>query len=647
MIPRETVSAILETVRIDEVIAEYVPLKKRGVNLIGLCPFHNEKTPSFTVSPSKGIYKCFGCGVGGSAVNFIMEHEHYSYPEALKHLAKKYSIDIEEEEMTPEMQQEQNERESQYVVTNFAQDYFIEQLHNTKEGQTIGLSYFKERGFTDETIEKFKLGYCPDGWDAFTKTAREEGYKLKYLEETGLTKSKGDKHYDGFRGRVIFPIHNLSGRAIGFGGRTLKKEDKIPKYVNTHDCDIYHKSKVLYGIFFSKKSIIENDNCYLVEGYTDVISMHQAGIENVVASSGTSLTQEQIRLVRRYTKNITILYDGDPAGIKASFRGIDLVLEEGMNVKVVLFPDGDDPDSYARKKEAEELNTFITSNAKDFIMFKTGLLQEDTEGDPIGNAKLIRDIVSSIALIPDHIARSLYVKECSKNLDVSERALLSELNKVRRSNVKRRRQAEPVEESPIISEDFHPKQFETTETCEYQEKDIIRLLLNYGSEKIWVDVQDENEELKQEEVKAGAYLINELLMDDIGFENPLYAKVFEEFATALSDDKELPTQHFTSHEDEELSKLAIDLISHKYELHSWAKHNIPVTTEIQKLKRAVRGAVYALKTKKIAMMIMENQKKMKETHQSGGDVAGLQKKQTKLDDIKQKLSAVPGRVILK
>ena len=318
-----------------------------------------------------------------------------------------------------------------------------------------------------------------------------------------------------------------------------------------------------------------------------------------------------------------------------------------MNVKVVLFPDGDDPDSYARKTESEELNAFITSNARDFIMFKTGLLKEDTEGDPIGTAKLIHDIVSSIALIPDHIARSLYVKECSKNLEVSERALLSELNKVRRSNVKRKRQAEPVEESPIISEDFHPKQFETTETCEYQEKDIIRLLLNYSSEKIWIDVKDENEELKQEEVTAGSYLINELLMDDIGFENPVYAKLFEEFATALSDGKELPTQHFTNHEDEQLRTLAIDLISHKYELHKWAEHNIPVTTEKQKLKKAVRGAVYALKTKKILLMIMENQRKMKEMHKSGGNVAGLLKKQTKLDGIKQKLSAAQGRVVLK
>jgi DNA primase len=386
LIPKDTIQTIIETARIEEVVGEFVHLRKRGVNYVGLCPFHNEKTPSFTVSPAKGIYKCFGCGKAGNSVNFIMEHEHYTYPEALKFLAKKYNIEVEEEEQTPEQIQQLNERESLYAVTEFARKFFTEQLLNTDEGKSIGLSYFKERDFTDKTIDEFQLGYSPDRWDAFTKAAKENGYEKQFLVKTGLTIDKDGKHFDRFRARVIFPIHNLTGRVIGFGGRILKKDDKKAKYVNSPESEIYNKSKVLYGIYFAKNEIIKKDNCFLVEGYTDVISLFQAGIKNVVASSGTSLTTGQIRLIKRYTPNITILYDGDAAGLKASFRGIDMILEQGMNVKVVLFPEGEDPDSYARTHRSVEVEDYITSQAKDFIRFKTSVLLEETQNDPVKKA---------------------------------------------------------------------------------------------------------------------------------------------------------------------------------------------------------------------------------------------------------------------
>ncbi|MCK4408075.1 MAG: DNA primase, partial [Bacteroidales bacterium] len=403
MISPETISAIFETARIEEVIGDFVNIKKRGVNYIGLCPFHNEKTPSFTVSPSKGIYKCFGCGKGGNSVNFIMEHERYSYPEALKYLAKKYNIEIEEEEQTPEQLQALDEQEGLYFVSTFAQKYFTENLFKKDEGKAIGLTYFKERDFTESTIKKFQLGYGIDKWDDFTQQALSSGYKIDYLIKTGLTISKENKHYDRFRGRVLFPIHNLSGKVIGFGGRILSSEKSKAKYVNSPESDIYNKSKVLYGIYFSRNAIINKNNCFLVEGYTDVISLHQAGIENVVASSGTSLTTDQIKLIKRYTPNITILYDGDEAGVKASFRGIDMILEEGMNVRIVLFPEGEDPDSYARNNHASEVQEFISKKAEDFISFKTNLLIKETKNDPIKKAALIKEIVKTIALIPDGI----------------------------------------------------------------------------------------------------------------------------------------------------------------------------------------------------------------------------------------------------
>ena len=432
MIRRDTIQTIIETARIEEVIGDFVSLKKRGSNYVGLCPFHNEKTPSFSVSPSKGIYKCFGCGKAGNVVNFVMEHEHYNYPEALKYLAKRYGIEVEEEEMTPEMKQELDERESMFAVNDFVTRHLHQNLMETDEGKSIGLSYLKERDFLEATIEKFQLGYALDKRDDYSKHAIKHGYKKEVLVKTGLTIDKNDLLIDRFRGRVIFPIHNLTGKVIGFGGRILSSEKSTAKYINSPDSDIYNKSKVLYGIYFARNAIVKQDNCYLVEGYTDVISLHQAGIENVVASSGTSLTVDQIKLIKRYTPNITILYDGDPAGIKASFRGIDLILEQGMNVKIVLFPEGEDPDSYARSHRTSEVQEFIKKQATDFIKFKTNLMMGETTGDPTGRASLIKEIVNTIAQIPDGINRAVYIKECSTELDIPEQTLMNELNKTLR-----------------------------------------------------------------------------------------------------------------------------------------------------------------------------------------------------------------------
>jgi len=481
VIPRDTINTIIETARVEEVVGDFVTLRKRGVNMIGLCPFHNEKTPSFTVSPAKGIYKCFGCGKAGNSVNFVMEHEHYTYPEALKFLAKKYNVEVEEEEQTPEQIKELNEKESLFAVSAFAQKFFTDQLFNSEEGKSIGLSYFKNRDLLEHTIEQFQLGYSPNSWDAFTKHALKNGFNLEYLVKSGLTIDKNGNQFDRFSGRVIFPIHNLSGRVIGFGGRILKSEERKAKYVNSPESDIYSKSQVLYGIYYAKNAIIKKDNCYLVEGYTDVISLFKAGFENVVASSGTSLTTDQIRLIKRYTPNITILFDGDEAGLKASFRGIDMILEQGMNVKVVMFPQGEDPDSYVRSHRSIEVEEFLATNSKDFIQFKTNILLKDAKKDPVKRAGLIKEIVQSIALIPDQIIRSVYVRECSVMMEMAEQTLMNELNKNLRKKFKQSNQQsfpEQILEAPEIPAE---KQLEVNyNDTEYQEKDVIRLLLNFG-----------------------------------------------------------------------------------------------------------------------------------------------------------------------
>ncbi|MCX6235399.1 MAG: DNA primase [Bacteroidetes bacterium] len=646
MIKPGTIQEILDTTRIEEVIGDFVSLRKRGSNFVGLCPFHNERTPSFNVSATKGIYKCFGCGKAGNAVNFIMEHEHYSYPEALKYLASKYHIQVEEEEQTPESQQAQNEQESLFHITAFAQKYFSDKLLLSEEGKAVGLSYLKERGFREDTITKFQLGYNPDKWDVFTQHAIDNGYKLEYLVKTGLTISTDDgKTYDRFRGRVIFPIHSPTGRITGFGGRIMTADPNKPKYVNSPESEIYNKSKILYGIFFAKNAIISKDVCCLVEGYTDVISMHQAGMENVVASSGTSLTEDQIKLIKRYTRNITIIYDGDPAGIKASFRGIDMILEQGLNVKVVLLPDGEDPDSFVRKNRIAEVEKFVNDNTYDFIIFKTKLLINDASGDPIKKATLIKDIVSSIAKIPDGIFRSVYIKECSAVMDVSEQTLFNELNKILRYNFNKKLNATEREVIPEATE-FTSERQETvdSDTIEYQERDIIRLLLLYG----WKEIPPEGLPDREDEVITVAeFIIHDLIADEISFHNPFYQYIFDQYVLEM-ESKGIPGEKFfTFHPDPNISKLSIDLITTPYELSDhWEKKMIAIKSEKERMRHTVVSSLLAFKAKKVEKLILQTQKEIKEAHDEEESVYLLHKLQN-LNEVSGEINFRLGRVITK
>ena len=571
MIRRDTIQTIIETARIEEVIGDFVSLKKRGSNYVGLCPFHNEKTPSFSVSPSKGIYKCFGCGKAGNVVNFIMEHEHYNYPEALKYLAKRYGIEVEEEEVTPEMQRELDERESMFAVNDFVTRYLHQNLLQTDEGRSVGLSYLKERDFLEATIEKFQLGYALDKRDDYSKHAIQEGYKKEVLVKTGLTIDKNDLLIDRFRGRVIFPIHNLTGKVIGFGGRILSSEKSTAKYINSPDSDIYNKSKVLYGIYFARNAIVKQDNCYLVEGYTDVISLHQAGIENVVASSGTSLTVEQIKLIKRYTPNITILYDGDPAGIKASFRGIDLILEQGMNVKIVLFPEGEDPDSFARSHRTTEVQDFIKKQATDFIRFKTSLMMNETAGDPAGRASLIKEMVNTIAQIPDGINRAVYIKECSTVMDIPEQTLMNELNKTFRKKFSK--QNRPQADIPLPAEKITPVQeqieLDPLDVSGY-EKQIMQFILRFAYNTIMV-----NEDEEDREWQVVDFIIYDFNRDHIKFENPVYNDILKEYALASDEGRRLDDKYFTYHEDQNIVQTVIELLAEPYQLsENWKKYKI-------------------------------------------------------------------------
>ncbi|MCK4639071.1 MAG: DNA primase, partial [Bacteroidales bacterium] len=611
-------------------------------------PFHNEKTPSFTVSPSKGIYKCFGCGKGGNSVNFIMEHERYSYPEALKYLAKKYNIEIEEEEQTPEQLQALDEQEGLYFVSTFAQKYFTENLFKKDEGKAIGLTYFKERDFTESTIKKFQLGYGIDKWDDFTQHALSSGYKLDYLIKTGLTISKENKHYDRFRGRVLFPIHNLSGKVIGFGGRILSSEKSKAKYVNSPESDIYNKSKVLYGIYFSRNAIINKNNCFLVEGYTDVISLHQAGIENVVASSGTSLTTDQIKLIKRYTPNITILYDGDEAGVKASFRGIDMILEEGMNVRIVLFPEGEDPDSYARNNHASEVQEFISKKAEDFISFKTNLLIKETKNDPIKKAALIKEIVKTIALIPDGIYRSVYVKECGSIMNVPEQTLMNELNRILRRKFRDKNKITRPEEAPEQEEYKAEKQIDTDlYEGEFQERDIIRLLLMYGNKEIIFEEINEDNQKIDVPVKVANFIVKDIKSDEIYFQNATYQLIFNEYESAIEKGFIPDEQYFINHADEKISQLTIELISSPYELSpNWLKKRILVKTEKDRLKLLVVSSVLSFKAKKVDKMIIDNQKEIQKASNDEDRII-LQQKHISLKNISRDINRKLSRIIIK
>lgn len=650
MIPRDTINTIIETARVEEVVGDFVTLRKRGVNMIGLCPFHNEKTPSFTVSPAKGIYKCFGCGKAGNSVNFVMEHEHYTYPEALKFLAKKYNVEIEEEEQTPEQIKELNEKESLFAVSAFAQKFFSDQLFNSEEGKSIGLSYFKNRNLREHTIEQFQLGYSPDSWDAFTKHALKNGYNLEYLTKAGLTIDKNGNQFDRFSARVIFPIHNLSGRVIGFGGRILKSEEKKAKYVNSPESDIYSKSQVLYGIYFAKNAIIKKDNCYLVEGYTDVISLFQAGFENVVASSGTSLTTDQIRLIKRYTPNITILYDGDEAGLKASFRGIDMILEQGMNVKVVMFPEGEDPDSFVRSHRSMEVEEFLASNSKDFIQFKTNILLKDAKEDPVKRAGLIKEIVQSIALIPDQIIRSVYVRECSVMMEMAEQTLMNELNKNLRKKFKQSNQQSYPEQFLETSELPAEKQIEVNyNETEYQERDVVRLLLNFGQSEIEFEEIDENKQKIKIPFKVASYIVNVLKADEIEFSNASYQKIFDEYAEFVSNEDIPDEKFFINHSSRKVSATAIDLLTSPYELSDkWEiVARIEVLTEANHLKNAVVHSLFSFKAKKIEQLIAESQQtiKLAEEEERYEEMQELLKKQQELKNISQDINKQLGRVI--
>ncbi len=642
MIDQSTIQRIFDTAQIDEVVSDFVTLRKRGVNFLGLCPFHNEKTPSFTVSPAKGIYKCFGCGKGGNSVNFIMEHEHLDYVGALKYLGKKYHIDIVEEELSPEQEQRKNDRESMMIVNSFAQKYFSEKLLQSEQGIAVGMSYLKQRGFREDIIKKFQVGFCLDNWNAFSDQAVQSGYKKEFLVKTGLSIDKEKGLIDRFKGRVIFPIHSIAGRILGFGGRILTKDPKAAKYLNSPESEVYHKSRILYGIYHAKKSIVQNDKCYLVEGYTDVISFHQAGIENVVASSGTALTADQVRLIKRFSNNMTIIYDGDPAGIKASLRGIDLVLEQELNVKVLLLPEGEDPDSFSKTMGSAELMQYIEKNETDFIVFKTNLLLADAKNDPVKRANLIIDIVRSIAIIPDNIVRSVYIKECSNILNVDERVLYTEINKIKgrlqeeawkneqRSNIELQSREDSIVNQSIIRADNH---------CDLEERALVRLLLNFGKEKLYT-IKDEQGEDK-EVICVGNYIIEELERDELTSVNGAYQQVFDEYLKHKLDPNFDAKTFFRDHTDPKIVQLAADIMSEPYQLSDmWTRKDSYVESEEMKLKEIVPKLVNEYKGKKVRLLIEEVVNEMQEIQKNGDSerLMELMKQKMVLDQIKNTLS---------
>lgn len=606
MIDQATIERILDAAEISEVISDFVTLRKRGVNQLGLCPFHNEKTPSFTVSPAKGIFKCFGCGKGGNSVNFIMEHENLTYPEALKWLAKKFNIEVIEKEETEEQKQQKDDRESMMIVSSYAQKYFTRFLWEENEGRTIGLSYFRERSFRDNILKKFEVGFAPDGKTPFTEAAQKEGYRIDFLEKTGLTIKREDWKRDRFAGRVMFPIHNLAGRVIAFGGRILKEDKKIAKYLNSPESDIYHKSRVLYGIFQAKREISKTDKCYLVEGYTDVLSMHQAGIENVVASSGTALTPDQIRMVKRFTPNITIIYDGDEAGIKASLRGIDLVLEEGMNVKVLLLPQGEDPDSFAKKMGATGYSKYIQENEADFIQFKTRLLLKSTENDPIAKARLISDVIHSVSVIPDTITRSVYIKECSRLLGVNEEILYTEVRKQKSKQTEDFRKKKFREKAKREISKPEPPVVKPTDLS-IEEMEFLRFLLKHCTAPLF-EIEGDNPN-ETEMMSVGEFMIQELETDDLVSKNPLFQKVFYEVNNILDKEKFDTWKHFIHHPDEEISQLATNLLSEKYiESKRWSKAGAFMEKEEDILDVLIPKIVNEYKFRKIKIMQVEIEK---------------------------------------
>lgn len=610
-IPPHIIDEIMQTARIEEVIGEFVQLKRAGSNLKGLSPFTDEKTPSFVVSPAKQIFKCFSTGKGGTAVTFLMEKEHYSYPEALRWLADKYNIAIPEDRpATKEELEAISEKESLFIINDFANKHFVNNLHNTDEGKKIGLSYFLERGFRPEIIEKFQLGYSINKGDDFTSAALDKGYKKEFLEKVGLTKTKEERSFDFFRGRVMFPIHSISGRVLGFGGRTLFTDKKIAKYFNSPESPIYNKSEILYGLYYSKGDIIKYDRCFLCEGYTDVISMYQAGIQNVVSSSGTSLTKEQIRLVKRYTKNITILYDGDAAGIKASFRGIDLILEEGLNVEVVLFPEGEDPDSYSKAVSSSELKQYIEENTQDFISFKAGILLNDGDEDPIKRSELIKDIVHSVSLIPDSITRNVYVQSIAKQFGINEQILNAELIRLRKGVLSKEHGTTEFYDIPVKKEEVKPVEVKpkgTNERIEDVERDLIRILIIYSKMEVTPPRHIAEFTEDHKDISVAEYIIHNLTEDEHTFNNPIYARIHNIIAEALGENSFLLPSHFLKMEDQEVVQFvsAIDLEDHEISKNWKDKYGIHTNTEKDKLYDAVTKAVMNFKLAKIELRLSE------------------------------------------
>ena len=648
MIPQNTIMSILDAVRIEEVVSDFVSLKRRGANLLGVCPFHKEKTPSFIVSPAKGIFKCFGCGKAGDSVRFIMEHEHYSYPEALRYLANKYGIIIEEKELSPEELMAQNEREKMFNINTFAQQYFSDTMKNNEEGQAVGMTYFRERGFRDAIIDKFQLGYCLNQRDAFVQHALKNGYSKNLLLSIGLASGNEERMYDKYQGRVIFPIHNLTGKVIGFGARILSGDKTKAKYLNSPESEIYNKSQTLYGIYFAKNEISRLDECILVEGYADVLSMHQAGIENTVASSGTSLTIEQIRLIGRYTKNVTILYDGDSAGIHAALRAIDLILEEGLNPRVVLLPPDEDPDSFVQNRPIEEVRAYIEKTAKDGISFKTQLLLKDVVNDPIKRAQVVKDVVSTISLIPDTIYRATYIKECSRLMDMSEQALMNELNKLLRAKI-RKSDPDQGNQNVIVEEIKAEPQNLNAESVPigfYQEQELVKLLLMYGDTEVDIDGFDENNNPIIYKVSVASLIVDDLKNDDLLFKDATHRIIFDIFDKAL-DEEQLPKdQYFVSHKNPKISELAATLLSSPYKLDDWNRKEIKVKTEEDVLSKLVVTSVLRFKDMVLDEKRNELTRQIMET-QNVEDQFALLVKKKKLDDLRIKINHELGIVIAK
>ena len=621
MISASSIDQVFEAARVEEVIGDFVQLKKAGSNFKGLSPFSDERSPSFMVSPVKQIWKDFSTGKGGTAVSFLMEHEHFTYPEAIKYLAKKYNIEIEETIQSDEQKEKANEKESLYLVSEFANTYFQKILHKTDQGKSIGLSYFKQRGFTEDTIKKFDLGYSLNQWQAFTDEALKQGYNIDYLEKTGLTIVKDDKRFDRFKGRIMFPIKSMSGRVLGYGGRILTNDKKAAKYVNSPESDIYHKSKVLYGIYHAKQTIAKEDNCYLVEGYTDVIQFHQTGITNVVSSSGTALTSEQIRLINRLTKNITVLFDGDAAGMRASLRGIDLILEQGMNVKVCTFPEGEDPDSFAKQNTLEELALYLTENAKDFIQFKASILFEESKNDPIKKAETVRDIVNSISKIPDRIKKEIYIQECARIMDISEEVLFSTLAQIdkKESQEENKHYKKEQKAFDVIR---HQQPIEKVDVQYVLERKIIEVLLLYGNkterfEDLILKENDKGELVLEpviHEAKVFEKIFLDLQDDEIQFTNAQFKSLYYTIIDKLNQDTEFELTTFINSVDSEMSSEISTILmeDERYALDDWNRMNIFPKEKAHSVAQLVSETILSLRCFLIDQKVKEFQQKTRQ-----------------------------------